>query len=375
MKPQLPANFRQLAIIATIAVIALGSGAFVAGRFSKRSQAQTNPSPSTEAAASPQTATSPATSPKVVNIPSPSPTPKEKFQWGVHLRPGLFPTNADNMKALPGQFALMKDLGITTVRTEYEVNNESLNKTILQQAKAHGLQVVFIIPFGPNDIKTDPKLYDNAYKYVKDIVSKHKGQVPVWQLGTEVATVAMKSPNLHGVDAVDYPDSTYKPVATWMMAATRAVKDADPGAKRLINDQWIHVGFFDKFIKEGGQFEMIGWNWFSDMGTNFERPVIDRNTGQRYDLMKKLKSYNKEIWLTEVNRRNGNQDGDSKAQADFIETMAKYAYNSKTIKGVLVFHLMGEQGYGLVNVDEGQKKIGSKKEAFTRYQGLIRTLK
>lgn len=364
MNIQLPITVKQFAIILGIGTVALGSGALLASKF--RQPAPPEPTP----VASPSVAAIVSPKPLATKVAVKSSVNKGKFTWGIALRPELFPNEADNLKFIPVQMAKLKELGVDSVRVDYSPTKEAINQKVLDEAKKNGIKVVFIIPFGPNDIKSDKNLYDNAYNYVKKIVSRHKGQ-EVWQLGTEVATVALKKPDLHGVDFVDYPDSTYKPVATWLKAATKAVADTDPAAKRLLNDQWVHVGFFEKFLKEGGQFEIIGWNWFSDMGTDFEKPTIDRNTGQKYELMKKLRSFNKEIWLTEVNRRNGDADGDQKAQADFIETIANRARKIPEINGFIVFHFIGEQGYGIADINYEAKVINVYKQAYERYKTII----
>lgn len=360
-----PAWVRHLAIIVSIAVLGLGIGIAVAIK-----NKNTNTTQPTTVTKSNNQATDTLDLPEGDVKASPSATSATAFHWGVTLRPELFPAIADNIAFLPKQFEALKALGVTTVRVDYSTKNEQLNQKVLELAKQNGMEVVFIIPFGPNDIFTDKNLSNNAYNYVSTIVKRYPDQ-QIWQLGTEVASVALKNSGLHGVDAVDYPEDKYKAVSTWLMAATKATKDVNPSAKRLLNDQWVHVGFFDRFIKEGGQFEIIGWNWFSDMGTNIEKPTLDAKTNQTYNLMDKLKSYKKEIWLTEVNRRGGDADGNSKAQADYIATMANYAAKNKSINGFIVFHFIGEQGYGIADVNYGAKTLSVYKQAYTAYKDLI----
>ncbi len=391
-------HLRQLGIILGVATAGLGTGTVVASLTSQSFQVPIQPSPRSSAALVLSQA-SPSPSPEIISLAEPSPTPAESpkvnsqpvlptqkvaqpavasrsFAWGVSVLP--FPLREKNEQFLPEQFRLAKELGLQTVRIDYSINNQTANQQAIDLAHQYGLQLVFIIPFGPKDIFTDPDLANNAYRYVADIVTKHKGQVPVWQLATEVASVALVDGAHHGVDRVDYPEKKYQAVATWLKAASKAVKDTDPAARRLMNDQWIHVGFFDRFIAEGGDFDIIGWNWFSDMGTDFNRPVIDRKTGQRYDLIKKLKSYKKDIWLTEVNRRMGSNDGNEKAQADYIQTMAEAAYREPAIKAFLIYNLAedqqapaSERGYGLVQIDKEKQWIGGLKEAYNRYKNLI----
>jgi hypothetical protein len=378
-------HFKQFLVIGLIALSGLGAGSVVAARAIKK---RVDPLPSPAATKQAKVALLGKTVTVPIASPSPTPTATAKavvapktnsrgFYWGASIL--VFPFPEKNTEFLPEQFRLAQELGLSTVRVDYTVGNDALNRQVIDLASKYKMQLVFIIPFGPNDIFSDSKLSDNAYNYVKDIVSKYKGQVPVWQLATEVASVAIVDGGHYGVDKVDYPEAKYQAVSTWLKSATKAVKDADPSARRMINDQWVHVGFFERFIKDGGDFDILGWNWFSDMGTDWNDPVINAKTGQRYKLMDKLKSFKRDIWITEVNRRLGSSGGNEKAQADYIQTMADKAYAEPAIKALLVFNLVedqkapeAERGYGLVNVNQQTWWVGGLKQAFGRYQSIIK---
>ncbi len=375
-------RFKLVLIILLIAITGLGAGAFFAAqRTDTPNLAQS--SPAGTVSVEPVADATASAGPKVVPIASasssprvsakPSPT-KQPFVWSVTIRPFLYHEMDKNRAFLPAQMDLAKELGVTSVRVDYSDKQPWMNDLVLAEAKKRGIEVIFILPLGPNDTRTDPKLYDNAYRYVYNIVKKYKDQVKVWQLGTEVATVALKKPDMQGISTVDYPKETYTHVATWLMAATRAVKDADPEARRMLNDQWIHVGFFKKFIAEGGQFEIIGWNWFSDMGgsSRVEQLLVNNDPKQKFRLMDTLKSFNKEIWFAEVNRRQGSLDGNEKAQDAFLKEMGQYAVKNKSVHGFIVFLLIGEEGYSLVHPNLEGMTIRAKKPVFTTYQQLIR---
>lgn len=390
-----PLQWKQLGIAFAVATVGLVGGSVVGGLRTPK----TVPSPSTQpviaekiVVATDAPIIAPTPSPQVSTKPSVTASPKPKispkpqasvakrpFNWGITIMP--FPLRESNDLLLPEQFRLAHELGLNIVRVEYAVNNEAMNYLAVEQAKKYGLKLVFIIPWGPNDIFTDSDLYNNAYRYVAGIVAKHKGDVAVYQLANEVASVALKE-GVHGADRVDYDNHKYTATTTWLKAAAKAVKDTDPGAKRLVNDHWIHNGYFETFLKEGGDFDILGWNWFSEMGNDMDRVVIDKKTGQIYKLLTKLKAHKKEIWLTEVNRRLGSNDGNEKAQADFIQTMAEYAYKQPSITGFFVFNMIEDQtappkerGYGIVKVNPETKWVSGFKEAFGRYQALIKAKK
>ncbi len=381
---------RQLLAIVSIAGIGVGTGAGAARLIPAKSvepttvasiQATTTTSPTPAVTPTPTPAVS--TSPKPAAKSSPAPAKpavnRQNFTWGISVN--IFPFADQNEEFLPEQYRLAKELGVKSVRIDFAPNNPSASDAALAKAREAGLEVVMIIPFGPRDIFSDPALDQSAYDYVAKIVKPRAGQVGVWQLATEPASVAIKSAGHHGIDKGDYVDSRYQAVKTWLLAASRAVKDNDPNTRRLINDQWVHTGFFDRFMKEGGDkaFEILGWNWFSDMGSSLSRPTLDAKKKQTYELLAKLKSFGKPIWLTEVNRRRGSADANEKAQADFIESIAKQAYADRSVAGLFVFNLIedlsappAEQGYSIVNVDRSTRQVVGPKQAFHRYQSFIR---
>ncbi len=317
------------------------------------------------------------------NTEATQPAAKGDITWGISVLTFPFPTYIESFTKT--EVAEAKKLGITHVRVDYIPFNPKATDNSVKVVNEAGLKVVLIIPPGPNSIWTDKKLEDNTKKYVTEIVKRYKGKVAVYQVGTEMASVALlNNGSKHGIDLKDYPADALKAATTWVKVANETLKKEDPGVLRMVNDQWVHTGFFDNYFKQGGDFDILGWNWFSDMGTDMESVVIDAKAKQTYELLDKLKSYNKPIWLTEVNRRLGSNDGNEKAQADYITTMAKYAINHKdVIKGFFVFNLLEDQaapkeekGYSIIKAldDNGQKQtITGHKPAFEAYQKVIKS--
>lgn len=305
----------------------------------------------------------------------------DKFAWGVTLLTFPFPTYVESFVGT--QMLEANKLGIGYVRVEYSPATPKAAEVAVAEAKKNGLKVVLVIPFGPKDIFTNKSLEADTTQYVSEIVSRFKGKVAVYQLATEVASVALANQaSKHGIELVDYPPDRLNAVTTWVMAATKAVKKVDPKAKSLVNDQWVHTGFFDNYFAKGGDFDLLGWNWFSDMGTSMDNVTIDAKNNQNYALLNKLNSYKKPIWLTEVNRRLGSQNNGEKAQAEFITTMAKYAKTKNTIKGFFVYSFLEDQtappqesGYSLVTAQSNSKneqKITGFKPAFESYKQAIK---
>lgn len=397
-----PVHLKQLGIFVAIAAVGIFSGSLVSANSPKTTSGQ--PTITNTASAMP----SPLNLNKILTyaVPPPSPTPtprilaskaspapspvkaspipttnttqskKTNFIWGINLQP--FPFTHGNEEFLPEQFRLAKDLGVDTVRVDFDPKNDTMNKLVIKYAKESNIKVIFIIPFGPKDIFTDNNLSINAYDYVSDIVLRYKDDIATWSLANEVGATALADGNKMGINTVDYPDAKYVPVKNWLIAAAKAVRDNDPGSKILVTDHWVHTGFFDRFIADGGDFDILGWNWFSEMGRNMDNVLIDPPSGQTYQLLTKLQSFKKDIWLTEVNKRLGSQNNQGYEQADFIQQMAQFAYATPAIKGYFVYKLgedttarQEESGYSLIYLDANKHTITGYKPAYTRYKNFI----
>lgn len=303
----------------------------------------------------------------------------EDFAWGATILAFPFPRYQESFSI--DQMKEAKNLGLNYARIEYEPVNPQATEVLVNSAKDNGMKVVLVIPFQQKDIFTDKSLEKTTTDHVTSVVNRFKGKVAVYQLATEVASVALaNNAALHGIEKKDYPADKLAAVTTWVKTASSTVKKIDPSAKRLVNDQWVHTGFFDNYFSAGGDFDILGWNWFSDMGNSMDTVTIDKSKNQNYQLLNKLKSYNKPIWLTEVNRRLGSQGGNEKAQADFITTMAEYATKQPQIKGFFVYNFFEnqvapekERGYSLVNAADtnNQQKITGKKPAFDAFKKAI----
>lgn len=311
---------------------------------------------------------------------------KKQFAWGVSALTFPFPTYIEKFST-QDQMQSAKKMGVGYVRMDYIPTNPKATDAMIQGAISADLTPVLIIPFGPNDIFKDKALEANTQKYVGDIVKRYKDQVKYFQLATEVASVALANdPSKHGIEVKEYPADRLRAVTTWVKTAEATVKDIAPAAQTIINDQWVHTGFFDNYFANGGQTDILGWNWFSDMGKDMNAPVIDASKQQTYALMTKLKSYNKPIWLTEVSRRLGSQGNNGASaeleQADFLTMMAEYVKTEPSIKGFFVYNLLEDQaapiqerGYSLIKAhdDNGKsQKITGEKLAYERYRQIIK---
>lgn len=313
---------------------------------------------------------------------------KEPFLWGVTMRPhalGRYDANTWNK-----ELNLAKDLGVKYIRIGWQYDawyNGKLNPfgfhdKVFSQAKEKGLSIYLVIESNPAEISELKNPYMEGYNSAFQIASHYKGQIKYYQLLNEAGSTAIKGSDFSGEKEEDYDAAKYVKVRDWLKGASEGIRKADSSAYRVITDQWLHYAFFDMLAKDKVDFDILGWDWFSDMGLMSEKKLADGTL-----ILDKLKSFGKPIILAEVNGRpdgdNGQKGQDEAKQAEFIQKMADWAYNSKVIKGFIVLELMDVTNtgrgyvdyYGLVNATEkknGVGTIGEPKKAYQVYKEIIK---
>lgn len=291
------------------------------------------------------------------------------------------------------QLDLVKEIGATWYRVDVKGNaldpqRISELKELVAEARKRGLKVLPII-FPPLAINSEDNLvdiYNISFTYSKDLVSKFKNDIHVWELNNELDNYALlrkgeltylghllKDGVPNGNNSRDYDIMRTKKVMALLKGLSDGVYSADPSAKRIINAGWIHWGFFEHIFENNIGFEIIGWHWYSDMGDI-------TNVKGKINLLGKLKQYNRPIWFTETNRRGGSygNNGDNE-QVKYLErSLFSYiAYSKKyPIEKVFVYELLDdpplgydnpEAYYGLLEVQRnklGKWEIKSKKPSF-----------
>ena len=102
-----------------------------------------------------------------------------------------------------------------------------------------------------------------------------------------------------------------------------------------------------------------------------------------FDVLGKLKSYKKPLWITEINRRGGSLDGHEADQAQYVRDTAQQARAYPGVEGFFAYELLDEPYFGAQNPESyfglvtvakssaGQWSVLDKKPAFTELQAVI----
>jgi len=311
---------------------------------------------------------------------------KEPFVWGVTMRPHAL--GRYNQEVWAKEIALAKGLGVNYVRVGWQydawINGKEdqfgFQEEIFKSIQDAGMNVYLVFEGNPDVLKVSDPYYD-GYNNAFQIASHNRGKIKYYQLLNEAGSAALKGGEFSGDKESDYDAEKYTKVSEWLKGAARGIKEADPSAYRIISDQWVHTAFFDMLQRDKVDYDIIGWDWFSDMGLMGERKLTDGTL-----LIDKLKTFNKPIFLAEVNQRpegDGGQKGmPEEKQADFIGKMAEWAYNSGAIRGFLVLELTDVSNtganftdyYGLVEAAESSAGVGipgKPRQAYDVYKKII----
>ncbi len=301
---------------------------------------------------------------------------EEPFMWGVNVNPSAIGNYS--IDTWTQQMAFVNQLGPKWIRLSFD--NQPSNKfqifdEMINTANRQGISVYLGLG-STKPVTSITDTYRDGYNVGLEVASHYKGKIKYYQLMSEQGSTAIRGPQYSGENESDYDAAKYAKVRDWMKGASTAIRKVDPNAYLVITDQWTHYAYFQMLLRDKVNFDIIGWNWFGDMGLMGTKKL--QNGGLLID---KLKSFDKPIILAEVNYRPGRSGMDEQKQADFIQKMGDWAYRSGVIKGFFVHELvdLAPRGggkadyYGLMYYKQvgSHFAFGDIKKAFLTYQQII----
>lgn len=301
------------------------------------------------------------------------------FLWGVTVNPDS--VRKYNKKMFVDELDLVNRLGAQWIRIGYDYTAKSrLSKygTIIDESLAKKINVVLMIDSSsPVTGLTDP--YADGQKVATEVATNFKGKVKYYQILNEQGGTTIKGAQYPGEKETDFDPVKYQKVVAWDNGAIATIRKIDPSAKIIITCHWTHYAYIDMIMRDKVDFDILGWDWYSDMGPMKDKKIVDGTL-----LVDKLRSYNKPIILSEVNwtPTNGERFNEPE-QSDFIQSMAQWAKSTNYIKGFFVHELVdsapfGTQKanyFGLVKFKQisiGIYDYGDLKQAFTTYGSVIK---
>lgn len=307
-------------------------------------------------------------------------TPFEPFQWGVMIRPlGLsvigIPSQ-DPKKMFADQIAMVKELGVNHIRVNLEPDLDLMDY-IVNLAQKENLKVTIILEPKPrDDFFNGYASYQTGFDLAKDTASRYRGKVSYYQLGNESNGAVIKKSH-PGDRPSDYYMNLYRIYREWMKGLADGVATGDPFAQRIVTANWLGTAMIKMLKDDGVRFEIVGWNWYSEMGDIFKRKTANGKTVPEF-----VSNLGKKFWIVESNYSNGSWKFNDGPQAAYIGGTADASHRSPLVNGYFVYTLPDEPGkynyeagyLGLVGakrLSDGPWSFADKKPAFFEYKRII----
>ena len=339
----------------------------------------TSPKPTVSVSASPKP--SPTSTPVQAAVAS-GPSFSPAFQWGVTMRPNVLGKYSG--KTWQQQIDQANNLGVGWARINWDYDNSDpagRNSQIIGALKSNGLKTLLVIEHNPN--KGNSNLYQQGLDDAKLITGAVGGNVDYYQLANEGGAQSLIS-GKSGVSPSDFDNTKYTQVRDYIKGLSDGISKGDSSAKKIVTISWIHTGFLDRLVADGVNFDMIGIDWYSWMGSFSAKKINGTDT-----VYHKLQTFGKPLTFMEVSTMPtaGSDDKhktnvDEAAQASFLTNTANWAWaNRNWVKGFYHFELVDNtfsagyvDYYGLIKANNSGSSatLGGVRQAFNAYKDLIK---
>lgn len=317
---------------------------------------------------------------------------KNGYVWGVYSNAYFGNTMGEGFikEHTDWQIPLFKDLGINTVKFNL-LFNRALAQPILPENDYYVDKLIenhidryMVIENGEDDDFFETANYSMGYEWGKYIASHFAGKINYYQMLNEVSGTAMK-PQFPGFRPDDYDEKKYQALKNYLKGMSDAIAQFDPGAQRVVTAHFLGTAMIDRLIKDGVNFEVIGWDWYSDMGDSLTKKY---HGDQVFNIPQHFQFSGKKFWISELNRSHGSFENKEVEQSQYIKKIIDEAVQSKLVQGIFVFMMFDSTSayhgipdnnntWGLItNKQDPVTKdwfFDSKKPAYYMYQAIIRS--
>ncbi|TSD67714.1 hypothetical protein FFF34_010100 [Inquilinus sp. KBS0705] len=203
------------------------------------------------------------------------------------------------------QIQMLKERGMSwyrlNVQTQSDGTASSVTRLMELQTAATNAGVK-ILPMLYLRTLSYSKSESESYKLGKTLggnfAAKYGRYFDYYNLGNDLELELLYS-NKTGQSQFHYDRAKFNVMAAYLKGMDDGIKANDAGAKTMISAGWLHYGFLRMCDWYGVKFDIVAYNWYSDMeGAAAGSPGIP-------DITVKLASLfpNKPIWFTEFNYR------------------------------------------------------------------------
>lgn len=277
-------------------------------------------------------------------VEDPKLTYREDFRWGMNIHHDFY--NVYGSSNIEDIMHLMAEMGVRLVRTGFG----SLDWTdkVVRLANKYGMQVMII----NGSVRSSQEGYDadSAFRTAAMIANRYNGKngygkVDYFQIDNEVDNYLIELAHEKGIELGDgsnkdkYPIDDVTRVCFQFNNYAAGIRSADTDAKIVINSGWLHYGFHDWLEEFKVDYDIIGFDWYTDMSEHFERD--GKRPVEQVEFL--YNRYGKEIIICETNNwnNNGRDDSDVSNWDSFIRLLDD-AYKYPYVLGSCVYEFCDE---------------------------------
>jgi hypothetical protein len=279
------------------------------------------------------------------------------FIWGVNGHPGIQMAYAPSGEGLRRQLRYVRRLGATHYRVD--IYPDSLGREpfyfdgVAKEAARLGVTILPVLIAHPKAHADTLSNYLLGRAIGLRFAMRHRGQFTHVEAGNELELPTLRftidtsqSPpkvnHWEGFSLDNYVDSLLRKTTAFLRGMTDGIHQGSPGTKVIINGAWRHFGYFEALKRDGVDFDVYGYHWYSEMG-DFSQLVLPHLPAD------------KDIWITEGNRRNSHVSRDHPAeQAEWVGQFSRQLVRIPRVKAFFVYELYNQPAYG----DDPESKYG-----------------
>lgn len=297
------------------------------------------------------------------------------IKWGINGHPL---TQHEYKNNWAEQVATLKKLQLDYYRIDVPISESGLpDKGFDRLTSLFSGSNVSLLPIllAPEVGNTPKEIYKNAYNQGASFFGKYGKNILVVEVGNEEDNTLILSGAYDGTVAHHYNLAKAEKVISKLRGLIDGMRSVQPNIKVIISLSWVHFYYLELLENNKVNYDIIGYHWYSDMGdiTNVREPYGN--------VIEKVNSrYNKPVWITEFNYREGSLHNRVAEQTGYLKNSLQAILNQNSVLGFMIYELYdqpsfkasnpGESEYGLLKRLAVPGKVETK-EAFTIYRSFI----
>jgi hypothetical protein len=244
------------------------------------------------------------------------------------------------------QIALLKSMGMSWYRINVQTQSDGTasSSTLLEALQAAGssagvklLPMLYLRTLNFSDSQSTA--YQKGKTVGANFAAKYGKYFTYYNLGNDLELKLLYS-GKNGASSSDYKQTEFKVTAAYLKGMDEGIKSKDAGAQTMITAGWLHYGFLKMCESYGVKFNIVSYNWYSDMEGACKGAGVP-------DITVKLASLfpGKPIWFTESNfRYKAGSSTNETDQNTFATKFIAKCRNNPQVK-VLIFYELFDEPY------------------------------